>query len=159
MSSGEHGFGKAMQLGKATGEAWTCCSAKGRLSRGSTFLQHPLQTPCISPQRCHAGSAGRSAANRIFSSCFAFKWLIATRCKTLHQQGGKRFYKSLYSEPRQQRKPPSAHTILGSKRDFGEQSKVQQHPHTSQSLHPKSQLASLFSHAAGPRYVKEQLVG
>lgn len=67
MSSGERGFGEAKQLGKVTGETQTCCSAKGRLSRGSTFLQHPLQTPYISPQRCHASSAGRSAANRIFS--------------------------------------------------------------------------------------------
>lgn len=50
LSSGERGFGEAMHLGNAPRETPMGCSAKGRLSRGSSLLQHPLQTPCISPQ-------------------------------------------------------------------------------------------------------------
>lgn len=39
------------------------CLAKNRLSRGSAFLQHPLQRPHISH---HGSSDRRSVANRIF---------------------------------------------------------------------------------------------
>lgn len=94
LSSGKHDFGEEMELGDATGETPMDCFTQNRLSRGSTFLQHPLQPPHIS----HRSNSGRrSVANKIFfSSCLAFKWLFATHCKTLHHRGGKRFYNSLY---------------------------------------------------------------
>lgn len=99
------------------------CKGKAvmRLNFSSASPTNTLHlTPAPAPG-CHTSSAGRSAANRISPSCFAFKWLITTCCKTLHRQGGKRFYNSLYSEPWQQRKPPPARTVWGSTHDPGEQ--------------------------------------
>lgn len=153
-----------MQLGDATRETPMDCLAKNRLSRGSAFLQHPLQRPHISH---HGSSDRRSVANRIFfPPVLLLSGSLQHTVKPFITKEGKGFT-TIFKKQAQAAEETSSsiHSfgqLLGNRTRAWQNPRGWQHPppppaHRA-SILPKSQLLSLSPHTTEPRHVKEQLV-
>lgn len=130
-SSREHGFEEATQLGNTTGETQGC-SAKGRLSQGPTFLQHPLQAAgitlagtlaahpaaCISPQQARAATPAQLGEGLqtgfFFPPFLLLSGSLQHTVKPFIDKEGKGFTTVFKASPGSRKEPLPAHTILGS---------------------------------------------